>query len=206
MAPSATLKFFRRSRMPRHPHARRQRRVDGVRRPVSLSIRHRAGGAAQRASTDPSSLRLPGRQKDCSRSPRHVFQRKCRYDAMSGCAVGTAAAPGNCTIVPCVCLRHERLRSCRALAGLRSVHRPSCFRSGCPGATRTAAGLLATSASASATMTPMSGFTLGSAGAAGGNSSILPCFWLRHESPCPCRMMDQWPRCASAKLQKLLDA
>ncbi|XP_070384397.1 uncharacterized protein [Dermacentor albipictus] len=115
MAPSATLKFFRRSRMPRHPHARRQRRVDGVRRPVSLSIRHRAGGAAQRASTDPSSLRLPGRQKDCSRSPRHVFQRKCRYDAMSGCAVGTAAAPGNCTIVPCVCLRHERLRSCRAL-------------------------------------------------------------------------------------------
>nr|XP_054919759.1 uncharacterized protein LOC129381151 [Dermacentor andersoni] len=39
------------------------------------------------------------------------------------------------------------------LAGLRSVHRPTSFRSGCPGATRTAAGLLATSSSAIASMT-----------------------------------------------------
>ncbi|XP_065299693.1 uncharacterized protein [Dermacentor albipictus] len=30
---------------------------------------------------------------------------------------------------------------------------------------------------------------LGSAGAAGGNPRMLPCFWLRHERLCPCRVM-----------------
>ncbi|XP_054919990.1 uncharacterized protein [Dermacentor andersoni] len=39
----------------------------------------------------------------------------------------------------------------------------------------------------------MSGCPLESAGAAGGNSSTLPGFWLRHESPCPCRVMPAPP-------------
>ncbi|XP_065302097.1 uncharacterized protein [Dermacentor albipictus] len=88
-----------------------------------------------RASTNQLSLRLPGRHKDCSRSPGHVFQRKCHHDAISGC-------------------------------------------------------------------------TLGSAGAAGGHSSILPCFWLRYASPCPCRVLcPDLPACwPSATLRWLPNA
>ncbi|XP_070385538.1 uncharacterized protein [Dermacentor albipictus] len=53
-----------------------------------------------------------------------------------------------------------------------------------------------------------SGYTLGSAAAAAGNSSILPFFRLRHERLRSCRVMcqDLWPRCTSASLRRLLDA
>ncbi|XP_070385348.1 uncharacterized protein [Dermacentor albipictus] len=270
MAPSAALKFSTRSRMPRHPHARRQRRINRVRRPVSLGIRRRAGGAAQWASTDQLSVRLPGRHKECSRSPRRVFQRKCRYDAMSGCAVGTAAAPGNCSLLPCFCLRYERLHACRALLRKLTKHRRRLYAGGVtqrastdqfslrlPGCHKDCGRSPGHVCQRNCHHDAMSGCPLGSAVAAGGNSSILPCIWLRLESPCPCRVMpgppvrgrrwgrrlccwarpagatrspemalttapivpllskpsprwlpskDQWPRCASAKLQKLIDA
>ncbi|XP_070385347.1 uncharacterized protein [Dermacentor albipictus] len=202
MAPSAALKFSTRSRMPRHPHARRQRRINRVRRPVSLGIRRRAGGAAQRASTDQLSVRLPGRHKDCSRSPRRVFQRKCRYDAMSGCAVGTAAAPGNCSLLPCFCLRYERLRACRALLRKLTKHRRRLYAGGVtqrastdqfslrlPGCHKDCGRSPGHVCQRNCHHDAMSGCPLGSAGAAGGNSSILPCIWLRLESPCPCRVM-----------------
>ncbi|XP_075533670.1 uncharacterized protein LOC142566714 [Dermacentor variabilis] len=157
MAPSAALNSFTRSRMRRLPHERLQRRTDVFRRPVSLCIRRRAGGAAQRSSTEPLSLRLPGRHKDCSRSPRHVFQRKCRHDVMSSCTLGTAAAPGNCSILPCFgssTKGYAPAEPCQVMFIHSRGHRLTSFRSGCPGTARTAAGLLATSASASATMTP----------------------------------------------------
>ncbi|XP_075533630.1 uncharacterized protein LOC142566690 [Dermacentor variabilis] len=201
MAPSAALKSYTRSWMRRRPHERRQQRTDVFRRPVSLSIRRRVGGAAQRASTDPLSLRLPGRHKDCSRSPRHVFQRKCRHDAMSSCVLGTAAAPGNCSVLPCFWLQHERLRSCRALRGSANQ-----FSFRLPGRHKDCSRSPVHVCQRKCHHDAMLGCSLGSAGAAGGHSSILPCFWLRHESPCPCRVMVLWSRCASAKLQTLLDA
>ncbi|XP_065302096.1 uncharacterized protein [Dermacentor albipictus] len=69
-----------------------------------------------RASTNQLSLRLPGRHKDCSRSPGHVFQRKCHHDAISGCTLGSAgAAGGHSSILPCFWLR---VPTCRR-AGLR---------------------------------------------------------------------------------------
>ncbi|XP_075533860.1 uncharacterized protein LOC142566844 isoform X1 [Dermacentor variabilis] len=122
MAPSATLKSFTRfCRLQRHPHTRRQQRTAVVRRPVSLCMRSPADGATQRASTDQFSLRLSGHHKDCSRCPPHVFQRKCHHDAMSGFTLGSAAAaPGNSSILTCFWFRHERLRSCRALASFLS--------------------------------------------------------------------------------------
>ncbi|XP_075534112.1 uncharacterized protein LOC142567907 [Dermacentor variabilis] len=108
---------------------------------------------------------------------------------MSSCTLGTAAAPGNCSNLPCFWLRHERLRSCRALrasANQFSLRLPGCHKD----SSRSPGHVCQRKCHHDA----MLGFTLGSAGAAGGNSSILPCFWLRHQSPCLCRMMDLWPR------------
>ncbi|XP_070384438.1 uncharacterized protein [Dermacentor albipictus] len=132
MAPSAAPKSFTRSRVRRHPHARCQRLTDVVRPPVSLCIRRCVNGASQRASTDEFFLRLPGRHKDCSRS-RHLFQSKCRHDAMSGFTLeSTAAAPGNCSIQPCFWFRHERMHSCRTTASHGFFLAPCVGQNGAP--------------------------------------------------------------------------
>ncbi|XP_075534204.1 uncharacterized protein LOC142567999 [Dermacentor variabilis] len=128
---------------------------------------------------------------------------------MSSCPLGTAAAPANRSILPCFWLQNERLRSCRALSSdVYSFARASTdqFSLRLPGRHKYCSRSPGHVCQRKCHHDAILGCPLGSAGAAGGNSSILPCFWLRQESPCPCRVMELWPGCASVTLQKLLDA
>ncbi|XP_070385537.1 uncharacterized protein [Dermacentor albipictus] len=220
MAPSSTLESCTRSRIRRHAHARRQRRTDVVRHPASLWLRRRADGATHRPTSVRSgfpSAAVTAAGLLATSSSASATMTPCRaalWDQQQQQLATTAS-------YACFWLRHERLRYWRAL--LRKLTKyTSRRRAGgarqrasteqiflrLPGHHEDCCRSPWDVCQSECNHDARSGYTLGSAAAAAGNSSILPFFRLRHERLRSCRVMcqDLWPRCTSASLRRLLDA